>query len=1140
MILLNPKNHSSVAEHRTCFGFAVPASKSSAGEPFWRSLLVFAMALFLGCAVSSAQVKIIIDTDTATDCDDAGALAVAHSLQNRGECTILAVITNNKDPYSIGGIDAINTWYGRGNIPLGAYKGTVVGKTSSYGAIAQNTALYGHDVTNSSQVPDALTTYRAVLAAQADASVVIVSIGWLNNLEALLKSPADAISPLTGTALVARKVKAISIMGGYYPSGSEYNFTSNGSAPSTKYTVDNWPETVPMMFQGYEIGDGVSTGPSLKNTPVNNPVRKAYETMYSGINGRPSWDPCAVLYAVRGLSTYWTQEAVGSNLINTNGTNAWQTTPDKNQAYSKVLMSDSSLATVLADLMDDPPQPPVKVIFDTDFSTDCDDPGALAVLHALADNDEVEILATGASTRLAKAPGAIDVVNTYYGRPDLPVSATKTGPTFASTYADYLYDNFPHDTPLTASVADAISSYRQVLAAQPDNSVVFISVGYLTNVAGLLQSPPDAFSPLTGQELVAAKVKEWACMGGNFWTTSTDNVNFTRDTASAYYAVQNFPGKITFIPREVASVPSPLRVGEELNETPLSNPVRIAYHKYFNRTTGIDRHCADLATVLYAVRGKHDYWDVHTSGSMNITPAGTFTWDEGLEKDHNYLVMKGGYGVYSNETYIESVLGNLLKQSPAALGGVQPPVISSHPLGLSIAPGQTATFSVSATATPAPTYQWQKDGLDIPGATSSVYITPAATISDSGSIYRVVIANSAGSVTSNGATLMVGVGELLAHYNFDETSGTIFNRGSGGITLDLTNTGGAAGRDNSGSGGYGGIAYAGYGTAFDVPASGDGAYHSTTSAVGGGALTAAAVTQSNLQGADGSFSYEAFISLSSTAGEQNILSHDGSGTRGFLFRVNAGTLSFFDGAASFVATIPTSGAHGFAANGWYHVAVTYDGQAGVAGNLKFYWTALNSDAISANLIGSGTLSADLAGSASNNLGVGTTTRNFFRFELGGLVDEVRISSVALSAGAFDVFMGAMDPGVDTFGDGIPDAWELAHGLDPAVDNSLGDPDGNGIPHLMEFALGIEPYATEGLPLIGPENSLLTLTVGRNPDADHLLFVPEVSGDLVTWYSDAEHVTILEETPSLLRASDNTPLTGAAPRFLRLRVVVSPE
>ena len=659
-------------------------------SPFLRRICAAAQVLwtlvtFLLCsaALASARVPLIIDTDIATDCDDAGALAVAHALQNRGECVILAVVVNNQDPYSVGAVDAINTWYGRGNIPLGTYNGTTVGKAGSYKAIAENTVLYGHDVVTSAQVPDAVTTYRTVLAAQPNASVVIASIGWLNNLEGLLKSPADAISPLTGMELVAAKVKSISIMGGRYPAGSEYNFTSVGSPPSTKYVVENWPGTVPVMFQGYEIGENVTTGSSLLNTPAENPVRKAYETINNGINGRHSWDQCAVLHAVRGLANYWTAVTVGSNTINTDGTNAWVASPDKNQAYSVTSMPKSQLAGVIADLMDDPPPKshfPVKVIFDTDYSTDCDDPGALAVLHALADNGEAEILATGASTSRAKAPGAIDVVNTYYGRPNIPIAATKVGPSYNSAYTDYLYDNFPHDTSLSSAVEDAVTGYRRILAAQPDDSVVFITVGYLTNMAGLLKSPADAISPLTGMQLVATKVREWACMGGNFWTNSTDNVNFSRDAASAQYAIANFPKKLTFIPREVASVPSPLRAGEVLNETALTNPVRIAYHKYYNRTTGIDHHCADLATVLYAVRGNHDYWDLHTTGSMTVINAdGTFTWDESIEKDHNYVVMKGGYGVYSNKTYVDGVLRKLLKQTPAVVAGVSLPIAKPNP-----------------------------------------------------------------------------------------------------------------------------------------------------------------------------------------------------------------------------------------------------------------------------------------------------------------------------------------------------------------------------------------------------------------------------------------------------------------------------
>lgn len=66
-----------------------------------------------------------------------------------------------------------------------------------------------------------------------------------------------------------------------------------------------------------------------------------------------------------------------------------------------------------------------KVIFDTDMITDFDDVGALACLHALADAGECEILATVSSTRGNASVGAIEVINHYYGRPDIPTGAPK-------------------------------------------------------------------------------------------------------------------------------------------------------------------------------------------------------------------------------------------------------------------------------------------------------------------------------------------------------------------------------------------------------------------------------------------------------------------------------------------------------------------------------------------------------------------------------------------------------------------------------------------------------------------------------------------------------------------------------------------
>ncbi len=83
------------------------------------------------------------------------------------------------------------------------------------------------------------------------------------------------------------------------------------------------------------------------------------------------------------------------------------------------------------------------------------------------------------------------------------------------------------------------------------------------------------------------------------------------------------------------------------------------------------------------------------------------------------------------------------------------PYINTQPANQTVTTGQTATFSVAATGTTPLTYQWQKNGADIANATSSSYATPVTTSSDSGELFRVKVSNSAGSVTSNAATLTV-------------------------------------------------------------------------------------------------------------------------------------------------------------------------------------------------------------------------------------------------------------------------------------------------------------------------------------------------------------------------------------------------
>ena len=83
------------------------------------------------------------------------------------------------------------------------------------------------------------------------------------------------------------------------------------------------------------------------------------------------------------------------------------------------------------------------------------------------------------------------------------------------------------------------------------------------------------------------------------------------------------------------------------------------------------------------------------------------------------------------------------------------PSIITQPSSKTITAGQTATLSAGASGTAPLSYQWQKNGTAISGATSSSYTTPAETTSDTGAQFTVVVSNSVGNVTSNAATLTV-------------------------------------------------------------------------------------------------------------------------------------------------------------------------------------------------------------------------------------------------------------------------------------------------------------------------------------------------------------------------------------------------
>lgn len=311
------------------------------------------MTMFARFTPPTSPVRVILDTDMATDCDDAGAMAVLHALASMGEAVILGIVANNKDGASIGAVAAINAFYGRPGIPLGAYQGDIVGIEAAgfVREIARNTEVYGHRVTDRTDVPSAVAVYRRLLALAPDGSVVIVSIGHLNNLSDLLESGADAYSGLSGPDLVRKKTPHMVVMGGEYPAGKEHNFFARGSALFARRVVAAWP--TPILFSGYGLGDRVRTGPELSNLPEIHPVRRAYAGHGSNPleNGRQSWDQTAVLAAVRGCTGRWEISPPGLNTVGSDGDNRWVASPEGIHHYLIERRSPQELAREIAGLM---------------------------------------------------------------------------------------------------------------------------------------------------------------------------------------------------------------------------------------------------------------------------------------------------------------------------------------------------------------------------------------------------------------------------------------------------------------------------------------------------------------------------------------------------------------------------------------------------------------------------------------------------------------------------------------------------------------------------------------------------------------------------------------------------------------------
>ena len=249
----------------------------------------------------------------------------------------------------------------------------------------------------------------------------------------------------------------------------------------------------------------------------------------------------------------------------------------------------------------------INIIIETDMTLDVDDVGALAVVHALADRDEVQLLGVSFNEVHPDGVKGIAAINAWYDRTETPIAqfeGTLIEPD-ESRYLSFLAEML--DESMDVKADNALDFYEETLSTQREQSVTIVSLGFLNNLAELLRFHPN---------LVQKKVLRLVVMGGRV----NDNFNLVRHglVDETQFVIEHWP-----TPLVMTDYGGNLRTGTSLSSTPSDNPVREAYFRWFDRAFK-GRSSWDQIAVLVGVRGESGGFDFR--GDMTGRLRNGFTW----------------------------------------------------------------------------------------------------------------------------------------------------------------------------------------------------------------------------------------------------------------------------------------------------------------------------------------------------------------------------------------------------------------------------------------------------------------------------------------------------------------------------------
>ncbi|MDR0902610.1 MAG: nucleoside hydrolase [Opitutaceae bacterium] len=316
--------------------------------------ILFRAALFLGlcafvgapasAAPSAGPVKVIFDTDMGNDVDDALALAMMHTLQDAGQCEILAITLTIPHPLAAPYTRALNHFYGHPDIPIGINPDSPAkgfDPKKNFLVLATDAAAFpgAFDTKNLS---GALRLLRKTLADAEPASVVIIQTGMSTNLADLLRSGPDDISPKDGKTLAAEKVRFLSLMAGNFKDQVKYaEFNVRLDVPAAKYVAANWP--TPRVWSDLVLGKAVLFPHKciIEDLKPGHIIRESYQRYIPAPHERPCWDVTSAWYAIYPGTPLFDQSPRGRVRVVAKGVTQFTEAPDGPDTYLTVTPEQS-------------------------------------------------------------------------------------------------------------------------------------------------------------------------------------------------------------------------------------------------------------------------------------------------------------------------------------------------------------------------------------------------------------------------------------------------------------------------------------------------------------------------------------------------------------------------------------------------------------------------------------------------------------------------------------------------------------------------------------------------------------------------------------------------------------------------------